>query len=119
MEVSCRRSRPKTPRNWSPLCRNGPGAPFYAHTLARAAADLVRGADDRVLGEHVDAAFQQQLLDRDSTLAIYVQYLLGQADGVVRGENIPEIVLPYVAEHEGCRVSDVAPCGAPPPRSAM
>jgi hypothetical protein len=84
------------------------GAPFYAHTLARAAADLVRGAGERVLGEHVDAAFQQQLLDRDNALAIYMQYLFRQAVGGVRGENIPEAVLRYVAEHEGRRVSHIA-----------
>jgi hypothetical protein len=84
------------------------GFPFYAHTLARAAADAVRGVADRVLGEHVDAALQQQLLDRDSALAIYMQYLLGQAIGAVRGENIPDAVLRHLAEHEGRRLSDVA-----------
>jgi hypothetical protein len=84
------------------------GFPFYAHALARAAADLVRGVGDRVLGEHVDAAFQRHLLDRDSALAIYLQYLFGQAIGGVRGENIPEAVLRYLAEHEGRRVADVA-----------
>ena len=43
------------------------GFPFYAHTLARDTTDLVRGSDDdtagRVLGEHVDAAFQRQCED--------------------------------------------------------
>lgn len=84
------------------------GFPFYAHVLARAAADLARGGDDRVLGEHVDTAFQQQLLDRDSALAIYMQYLLGQAISGVRGENIPEAILRYLAQHEGSRMTDVA-----------
>ena len=84
------------------------GHPFYAHVLARAAADMIRGVGDRVLSEHVEAAYQQQLLDRDSALAIYMQYLLGQAIGGVRGENIPEAVLRYLAEHEGRRVADVA-----------
>ncbi len=84
------------------------GFPFYAHVLARTAGDLVRGAGDRVLSEHVDAAFQQQLLDRDSALVIYMQYLLGQAISGVRGENIPDAILRYLAQHEGRRVAEVA-----------
>src|SRR6266542_2082475 len=88
------------------------GFPFYVHTLARDAADLVRGtgngAGDRVLGEHVDAAFQRQLLDRDRPLAIYLQYVLAQAIGAVRGENIPDAVLRYVATHEARRMADIA-----------
>lgn len=76
------------------------GFPFYGHTLAISAGDLVRG-DSRVTGDHVDLAFQLHLLSRDSTIAIYCQYLFEQAIGDVRGENLPEAVLRRLAAREG------------------
>ncbi len=84
------------------------GFPFYTHTLARAAADRARGASTPIRDDHVDDAFQHQLLNRDSPLAIYLQYLFAQAIAGVKGENIPDAVLRYLARHEGARIADVA-----------
>lgn len=84
------------------------GFPFYVHTLSLAAADVARPEATRVDGEHVDAAFEVQLLNRNSTLSIYCQYLHQQAIGDVRGENIPDAVLRRVALREGITRAEVA-----------
>ncbi|MGQ9733310.1 MAG: hypothetical protein ACUVX8_18795 [Candidatus Zipacnadales bacterium] len=47
------------------------GFPFYAHTLALAAADQARPTASVVDGDHVDAAFQLEMLDPNRTLSIY------------------------------------------------
>lgn len=84
------------------------GFPFYVHTLALAASEVARTGSSQIAGYHVDAAFQTQLLDRNSTISIYCQYLFEQALGGVRGENIPEAVLRHLAGHEGRTRADMA-----------
>lgn len=84
------------------------GLPFYVHTLALAAADLARSEAGRVAGYHVDAAFETQLLDRNSTLCIYCQYLYAQAIGDVRGENVPDALLRHLATREGVSRAELA-----------
>jgi hypothetical protein len=84
------------------------GFPFYIRTIAMAAADLARALGDRVTADQVDAAFQDQLLGRDSTLAIYCGYLFEQAIGSVRGDAIPEGVLRLLAQREGQTPTDLA-----------
>ncbi len=83
------------------------GFPFYIHTLALAAADVARPEAARVAGYHVDAAFETQILDRNSTLSIYCQYLYSQAIGDVRGENVPDAVLRRLAGREGRTRADL------------
>lgn len=84
------------------------GYPFYVHVIARAAADLAHTLEDPVTRDCVDATFQQLLLDRDSALTIYLQYLHTQAIASVRGENIPDAIIRYLARHEWIRASDIA-----------
>ena len=84
------------------------GFPFYAHTLALAAADQARPATSAVDGDHVDAAFQTEMLDPNRTLSIYCQYLYQQAIGDVRGENIPDAILRHLAAAEGSTRTDMA-----------
>ena len=85
------------------------GFPFYAHILAVAASDVARMVDARrVLADHVDDAFDRQMLDRDSRCSIYMQYLFGQAVASIPGEGIPDGVLRSLAAHEGRRASDIA-----------
>ena len=84
------------------------GLPFYIRTIALAGADLTRGVADRVTADHVDAAFQNQLLSRDSTLAIYCGYLFDQAISSVRGDAIPEGILRLLAQEEGQTPTDLA-----------
>jgi AAA+ ATPase superfamily predicted ATPase len=84
------------------------GYPFYAHVIARAAADLAHSLADRATRDCIDATFQQLLLDRDSALAIYLQYLYVQAIADVRGENIPDAVMRFLARHEWSRVAEIA-----------
>jgi AAA+ ATPase superfamily predicted ATPase len=84
------------------------GYPFYIHVIARTAADLAHSLGDRVTRDCIDLTFQQLLLERDSTLGIYLQYLYTQAIASVRGENIPDAVMRYLARHEWSRMSVVA-----------
>ncbi|TAK20776.1 MAG: ATP-binding protein [Chloroflexota bacterium] len=84
------------------------GFPLYAHVLAREAIEPARAAGGPVLGEHVDAAFERQIFDRNSQLSLYMQYLLEHALHAVQGENIPEAVLRTLAQAEGRRLSDLA-----------
>lgn len=84
------------------------GLPFYAHTLALAAADEARPAASVVGGDHVDTAFQLQMLDPNRTLSIYCQYLYQQAIGEVRGETIPDAILRRLAGAEGSTRADMA-----------
>ncbi len=84
------------------------GFPFYAHTLALAAADQARPTTSVVDGDHVDAAFQLEMLDPNRTLSIYCQYLYQQAIGDIRGENIPDAILRRLARAEGSTRRDMA-----------
>jgi hypothetical protein len=84
------------------------GFPFYVHTLALSTLDEARPSGTSVDGDHVDATFQTQILDRNSTISIYCQYLFERAVGDVRGESIPDGVLRYLASHEGKTRADVA-----------
>jgi hypothetical protein len=84
------------------------GYPFYVHVIARSAADLAHSLGERVTRDCIDLTFQQLLLDRDSTLGIYLQYLYTQAIASVRGQNIPDAVMRYLARHEWSRIWQVA-----------